>query len=233
MKKIETQVGVIVLSTALLAGSYIGFSLAKDSNDYELKNSSIAELLEDEDIQNITTLDEEISDNNELTSKEAEFRKKIMDLEYYESSKEEDLYNKTLNWLRNNIKSTSKELLLSSTKSAIADEENVSISDITLTPAPDYNEDTLFLTPKATAGIKKDYHENGYTIESKALNNAVNLCANIQDMNFDEANVKEIVKLFDEVTETSKIAIASGASRHDDQINEKNSKKYIKKHYNI
>ena len=40
MKKIKTQAGVIFLSGILLAGSYVGFSLAKESGDYELKNSS-------------------------------------------------------------------------------------------------------------------------------------------------------------------------------------------------
>ncbi len=230
MKKIKTQFGVIALSTALLAGSYIGFSLAKDSSNYELKTTSITDILEDEDIQNITTLDEE---NIDIISKDKEFRKNIMYLEYYKSSGEEDLYNETLNWLRDHFKSTSEELLLNSVKGAIADEENISISDITLKPAPDYNDDTLFLTPKATAGIEKDYHEEGYTIKSKALNEAINLCANIQNINFNEASAKDIVKLYDEVTEKSKMAIASGASRHDNEINEKNSKKYIKKNYKI
>jgi hypothetical protein len=234
MKKIQTQAGVIALSAALLAGSYIGFSLAKDSSDYELKTTSITDILEDEDIQNITTLDEELAEENiDIISKDEEFRKNIMYLEYYKSSGEEDLYNETLNWLRDHFKSTSEELLLGSVKGAIADEEDISISDITLEPAPDYNEDTLFLTPKATAGIEKDYHEEGYTIKAKALNEAVNLCANIQSMNFNEASAKDIVKLYDEVTEKSKMAIASGASRHDNEINEKNSKKYIKKNYKI
>ena len=78
--------------------------------------------------------------------------------------------------------------------------------------------------------------ENGIltnATKSKALNEAINLCANIQSMNFNEASAKDIVKLYDEVTEKSKMAIASGASRHDNEINEKNSKKYIKKNYKI
>ena len=45
--------------------------------------------------------------------------------------------------------------------------------------------------------------------------------------------IKDIVKKYDEVTETAKLVMASGASRHDDKINEKNSKKYIKKNYGI
>ena len=52
-------------------------------------------------------------------------------------------------------------------------------------------------------------------------------------MNFNEMSAEDIVKLYDEVVTTSKMAIASGASRHDDKINEKNSKKYIKKNYGI
>ena len=234
MKIIKTKVGVIVLSGILLSGSYIGFSLAKDSTDYELQTTPITDLLEDENIQKITILDEELAEgNSDILSKEEEFRKNIMYLEYYQSSGEEDLYNETLNWLRNNFKSTAEELLLNSSKAAIANEEKVSISDITITPGPDYNEDTLFLTPKGVVGIKNDYHVDGYSIESKPLNNAVNLYANIQDMNFEEVSAKDIVKLYDEVTETSKMVIASGVSRHDNKINEKNSKKYIKKNFNI
>ena len=204
------------------------------NSDYDLETDPIAQLLEDEDIQNITILDEEITEENiNILAKEARFRKEIMNLEYYKSSGEEELYNETLNWLRENFKDTSEDLLLYSVKGAIADEEKVPMSSISLTPAPDYNEDTLFLTPKGTAGIKNDYHVDGYTIESKALNNAINLCANIQDMNFNEATAKDIVKLYDEVTTTSKMAIAAGASRQDNTIKQKNSKKYINKNFKI
>ena len=236
MKKININkiTSIVLLAGFIFAGSKAGTILAKDNSDYELKTTPIAELLEDEDIQDITVLDESLDEGTiNIVGKDAEFRKKIMYLEYYKSSGEEDSYNETLNWLRDNFKDTAEELLLGSVKGAIADEEKAPINTVTLTPAADYNEDTLFLTPKGVAGVKDDYRIEGFTIESKALNDAVNLCATIQDMNFNEMSAEDIVKLYDEVVATSKMAIASGASRHDDKINEKNSKKYIKKNYGI
>ena len=238
MKNINIKDRAFAILTAgfLLVGSCAGTILAKDSKLHRVQTDpvSIESLLEDENIQNITVIDEEIAEGKaDIISKDKEFRKQIMNLEYYESSGETDLYNETLNWLRENFKDTAEVVLLESVKGAIAEDENKSTSDITLTPAPDYNEDSLFLQPKGVAGIKNDFHVDGYTIESKALNNAVNLCANIQDMNFNEMNAKDIIKLYDEVITTSKMAIASGASRHDDKINEKNSKKYIKKNFSI
>ena len=227
MKNIDIKDRAFAILTAgfLLVGSCAGTILAKDSKLHRVQTDpvSIESLLEDENIQNITVIDEEIAEGKaDIISKDKEFRKQIMNLEYYES-----------NWLRENFKDTAEVVLLESVKGAIAEEENKSTNDITLTPAPDYNEDSLFLQPKGVAGVKNDFHVDGYTIESKALNNAINLCANIQDMNFNEMNAKDIIKLYDEVITTSKMAIASGASRHDDKINEKNSKKYIKKNFSI
>ena len=225
MKNINIKDRAFAILTAgfLLVGSCAGTILAKDSKLHRVQTDPVS----------IESLLEDAEGKADIISKDKEFRKQIMNLEYYESSGETDLYNETLNWLRENFKDTAEEVLLESVKGAIAEDENKSTSDITLTPAPDYNEDSLFLQPKGVAGIKNDFHVDGYIIESKALNNAVNLCANIQDMNFNEMNAKDIIKLYDEVITTSKMAIASGASRHDDKINEKNSKKYIKKNFSI
>ena len=229
---IKVRVSAIALTLALAGSSAV---LTKPSEkDYYLETTPIEQLLEDEDIQNLTTLDEELDAGTiNILVKDAKFRKKIIDLNYYASSGEEDLYNETLNWLRENFEDTATEILLYSAKGAIADEEKVSINSVTLTPAPDYNEDTLFLTPKGTAEVKKDFQGEGYTIKSKPMNKAINLSATIQDMNFNEMNAKDIVNLYDEVIETSKMTIASGVSRYDDKIKAKNSKRYIKKNFNI
>ena len=229
---IKVRVGAIALALAL-AGSSAALNQANEKDCY-LESTPIEQLLEDEDIQNLTTLDEEIDAGTiNILAKDAKFRKKILDLNYYASSGEEDLYNETLNWLRENFEETATEILLYSAKGAIADEEKVSINSVTLTPAPDYNEDTLFLTPKGVAEVKKDFQGEGYIIKSKAMNEAINLSATIQDMNFNEMNAKDIVELYDEVIEVSKMTIASGASRYNDKIKAKNSKRYIKKNFSI
>lgn len=235
MKKlrIDRRTAALLLSGFVLVSSSAGLAKAK-SDDCYLNSEPVIEIFEDESICNLTTIDEEMANGTiDIFEKEEEFRKKIIELNYYASSGETDSYNETLRWLRDNFKDTATGLLLISVKGAIAEEENKSTSDIQLTPGPDYNEDSLFLTPEGVAGVKNDYKTEGYTIKSKALNNAVNLCANIQDMNFEEISAEDMIKLFDEVTDTSKMAIASGASRHDDKIVEKNSKKYIKKNFNI
>ena len=230
-KSLKKQLSTVALA-AVLAST--GAAFVNASDDCYLESTPIEQLLENEDIQNLTTLDEEIAEGNiNILVKDAKFRKKILDLNYYASSGEEDLYNETLNWLRDHFEDTATEILLYSAKGAIADEEKVAINSITLTPAPDYNEDSLFLQPKGVAEVKKDIYGEGYTIKSKAMNKAINLSATIQDINFNEMNAKDIVNLYDEVIETSKMTIASGASRYDNKIKSKNSKRYIKRKYKI
>ena len=231
--RISNKAKAILLSGIVLVGSYVGIANAK-SDDCYLESTPIAEFLEDEDIRSLTTVDEEIEAGNiSIIEKDEEFRKKIIDLNYYASSGETGLYNETLNWLRSHIKDTSLELLFDSTKGAIADEEEVSMNAITLTPGADWNEDYLFLTPEGVAEIRTGAYSKGYTIKSKQLNSAINLIAEIQDMDFSEMSAKDIVRFYDEVTEMAEMTMASGASRHDNKIEEKNSKKYIKKNFNI
>ena len=183
---------------------------------------------------NITTVDEEIAAGSiDIIEKDQKFRKKIIELNYYASSGEEDLYNETLDWLRNNFEDTALELLFDLAKGAIAEDEKVAISDITLRPAPDYNEDNLFFKSEGIAEIKEDFRTKGYTIKSKQLNEAIILMANIQSTDFSEMSAKDIVKYYDKVTEVAEKTMASGANRHDNNIEEKNSKKYIKKNFNI
>ena len=232
--KVRTKIGAVLLSGFIMAGSVVGITKAKDTGYYELESTSISTLIEEEDICDLTTVDEEIANGNtDFISKDELFRKKVMELNYYKSSGEDDLYNETLNWLRDHFEDTALEILFDATKGAIADEEKTSISKIKLSPAPDYDEDSLFASGGYASIEDKDFHVEGYKIKSKEMNDAISLIVEIQDTNFNEMSAKDIVKKYDEVTETAKLVMASGASRHDNVFKEKNSKKYIKKKYNI
>ena len=233
--KVRTRIGALLVSGFVLVGSYVGIAKAKDSSDYELKTTSIDKLLEEENIKNITTIDEEIASGNlDIIEKDNEFRKKAMELEYYESANDEKGYNETLNWLRANFEDTAVDMLLTAAKGGIAEEENKSTSDITLIPAPDFDEDIL-LKSTGVAEVKNSdgFSTTGYTIKADLINDAIEEAARIQTNNYNEYNAKELLKEYDEVTEIAKMAIATGASRHDDKIKEKNSKKYIKKKFSI
>lgn len=239
MKKlsVNSRIGALILSGFVMVGSLTGCakSEAKSFSTGELKSTPIAELLEDENIQNITTIDEEIASGDlDIIEKDNEFRKKVMDLEYYASAGDKEGYNETLNWLRNNFEDTALDLLLPAAKGGIAEEENKSISDITLTPAPDFDEDRLFKS-NGVAEVKDSngYSSTGYTIKSDLINEAIEEAARIQTNTYNEYSVKDLLKEYDKVVEISKMSMASGASRHDDEIVEKNSEKYIEKEFNI
>ena len=232
--KINKKALSILLLTTMITGTGFSINFGKKDTNYELKSMPLAEFLEDEELKNLTTIDEEtINGNIDIILKDEEIRKQIMMLEYYESSGEEDLYNQTLNYLRSAIKSNSEDELLLSVKGAIADEEKTSIDNIKLTPAADYDEDSLFIPATGVAEIKKDYKKEGYKIKSKLLNEAINLTADIQNKDLSEVNAKDLIELYDNATETAEMAIAAGASRRDNKFYEKNSKKMIKKNFNF
>lgn len=234
---VNKRIGALILSGFVMTGSFTGCmkSEAKSLNTAELKSTSIENLLEDENIRNITVLDEEIASGNlDIIEKDNEFRKKAMELEYYASAGDKDGYNATLNWLRNNFEDISVDILLTAAKGGIAEEENKRTSDITLTPAPDFDEDKL-LKSTGVAEVKNSdgYSTTGYTIKADLINDAVEEAARIQTNNYNEYSVKDLFKEYDGVIKTAKMAIATGASRHDNKIVEKNSKKYIKRNFDI
>lgn len=234
---VNKRIGTLILSGFVMVGSFTGCmkSEAKSLSTGELKTTPIEDLLEDEDIRNITVLDEEIANGNlDIIEKDNMFRKKVMELEYYASAGDKEGYNETLNWLRNNFEDTSVTILLTAAKGGIADEENKSTSDITLTPAPDFDEDRL-LKSSGVAEVKNSdgFSSAGYTIKADLINEAIEEAARIQTNNYNEYTVKDLLREYDGVTKTAKMAIATGASRHDDKIVEKNSEKYIKKNFGI
>lgn len=239
MKKISIneRIGALILSGFVLAGSLAGCSKASakapNLKEGELKSNSFTYLLEDEEIQNITTIDEELTSGNlDIDILDEEFRKKVIDLNYYASAQDEESYNKTLNWLRDNVKPYTIAILFAATKGGIADEEDISIDNIKVYPGPDRGEDTL-LAPKGQVEITDGYKSKGYIVKSKQLNKAIDYIASIQESDFSEADITSIVKTYDKANEIAKMTIASGAIRQDDVIKEKNSKKYIKKNFNV
>lgn len=233
--KINRKAISILLLTTMISGTRLGLSACKkDSSDYFLKTMRVSEFLEDQNILNLTSIDEEsLGGSIDIALEDEKFRNRIMLLEYYESAGEQNNYDDILNWLREHIGKYSEDLLLTAVKGAISEEENVDMRFISVYPSPDRNEDILFFKANGTVEIKKDYQKEGYIVKSELLSKAINLCADIQDTDFSEYDAKEIVEYYDYVVETAEMAIASGASRRDDKFYEKNSKKFIKKKYNI
>lgn len=235
MKKITlySRLGAVLVAGAVMVAAPHG-NVKKThlfSDDSSLKSTSIEDFLENESIRDLTTIDEEIASGDlDIVEKDNTFRKKVMDLEYYESASDMKGYNSTLDWLHDNFEDTTVDILLTSAKGGIAEEEDKTTRDIKLTPAPDFDEDRL-LKSTGVAEIKNSngYSTTGYTIKSDLINEAVEEAARIQTNNYNEYGVEELLEEYDKAVELAKMTIASGASRHDDEIVEKNSKRYIKK----
>lgn len=222
------------ITTFALAGIMLvtttGFATqthVKSIRECDLESTPIEKILESEEIRNNTTIDEEIENGNiDIINEDNEFRKHAKELTYDNYRNNFDYYVENMKWVKEHYPSTVEHIMFAAGKGAVADALETDMNRIKLYPSSDRE------SKRARVQDSSNYpFDKGFKNKSSYLDNLVIEICNVQGDYYSLENAKAIQKEYDNAINTANMVIATGINRHDDNLEPKYSKKYVKKNF--
>ena len=224
----KTAIESVLLSGIILVGSAFGYNVnAKSSSSYELKSPSLEEVLENEDIKKITELDEVIANgDSNVIELDKEFRKHASQLTQDNYVNDRAYYEENFIWLNKNYNDITKEILFDVGKTTVADAVEEDMNSIKLYPVSSSELNDPIILSRGRIEVDGISYNN----KSKQLEKLINEITNIQAKDYYFKNAKELLKSYDNVVDEAILVMSTGANVHNNNIEEKYSKSYSKKH---
>ena len=229
MKKLRISpkfvAGVLSGIVFVSAGRYAYGVHEKKENTCDLTSPTIEQMLEDESVMKLTTLDEEIANENiDIVERDKEFRSHAEQLTYDNYVNDRAWYEENLIWIRQNYQDIALDILFAAGKCSVADELETDMNYIRLKPDHDRGHDTIGGHSYVEDHSKSNGHE-AYTNKSKALAVLIEKICRLQEESYKLDTAKDVQEEYDSMINIANDATRAGLSVKDDTLIQRNKVK--------